>query len=43
MRRLDSIRAEGAFGSGFVEKELSSESGTLKFEAEVPKVFRANL
>jgi hypothetical protein len=41
---LDIIRAEGGFGSGFVEsKELSSGRGTLEFVAEVPEVFRADL
>jgi hypothetical protein len=42
---LDIIRAEGAFGSWFVEgkTELSCEGGTLEFAAEVPEVFRADL
>jgi len=42
---FDIIRAEGAFGSCFVEgkTELSGGSATLKFVAEMPEVFRADL
>ena len=42
---FDIIRAEGAFGSWFVEgkTELTGESGTLNFIAVMPEVLRADL
>ena len=45
MREFDIIRAEGAFGSWFVEgkKKLSGGSGTLESVAEVPEVFGSDL